>query len=88
MLRFQAQSAQEPPSGVDAAAAIEKNLVDVIARTEKSVVAIARVRKEKAGETFRMEIRPDPFYCRPILPSVSLSVPILTSFPTSTARAW
>ena len=59
-------------SGVDAAAAIEKNLVDVIARTEKSVVAIARVRRESPGETFRMELRPDPFDRRPILSAVPL----------------
>jgi serine protease Do len=57
-------------SGGGTALAIEKTLVDVIARTEKSVVAIARVRKEQAGETIRMEIRPDPFGRRPILPSV------------------
>ncbi|MGD0383469.1 MAG: hypothetical protein ABSA77_08120, partial [Thermoguttaceae bacterium] len=47
--------AQEPSSGVEAAAAIEKTLVDVIARGEKSVVAIARVRREQGGETFRLE---------------------------------
>jgi len=57
--------AQELPSGADAAAAIEKSLVDVIARAEKSVVAIARVRKERAGETFQLEFRPDPFGRRP-----------------------
>jgi serine protease Do len=57
-------------SGVGAAVAMEKTMVDVIARTEKSVVAIARVRKEKPGETFRMEIRPDAFERRPMLPSV------------------
>ena len=60
--------AEEVP-GVEAAAAIEKTLVDVIARTEKSVVAIARVRKEQPGETFRLEIRPDPFGRQLILPS-------------------
>ncbi|MGA2796157.1 MAG: trypsin-like peptidase domain-containing protein [Thermoguttaceae bacterium] len=65
-------SAQELNSGVDAAAAIEKNLVDVIARTEQSVVAIARVRRESPGETFRMELRPDPFDRRPILSAVPL----------------
>ena len=32
-----------------------------IARSEKSVVAIARVRKEQPDETFRFESRPDPF---------------------------
>jgi serine protease Do len=57
--------AQEPPSSVEAAAAIEKVLVDVIARSEKSVVAIARVRKERPGETFQLETRPDPFGRRP-----------------------
>ena len=57
--------AQEPPSGVDAATAMEKSLIDVIARCEKSVVAIARVRKEQPGETFQMEFRPDPFGRRP-----------------------
>jgi S1-C subfamily serine protease len=57
--------AQEPPSGIDAAAAMEKVLVDVIGRTEKSVVAIARVRREKPGETFQLELRPDPFGRRP-----------------------
>ena len=56
---------QEPPSGVDAAAAMEKVLVDAIARCEKSVVAIARVRKEQPGETFQLEFRPDPFGRRP-----------------------
>jgi serine protease Do len=57
--------AQEPPSGIEAAAAIEKVLVNVIARTEKSVVAIARVRRERPGETFQFETRPDPFGRRP-----------------------
>ncbi len=57
-------------SGVDAATAIEKNLIDVIARAEKSVVAIARVRRESSGETFRMELRPDAFDRRPILSAV------------------
>lgn len=48
-------------SGLEAAAAIEKVLVEVIARCEKSVVAIARVRNERPGETFDLEFRPDPF---------------------------
>jgi len=34
------------------------------------VVAIARVRRESSGETFRMELRPDPFDRRPILSAV------------------
>jgi serine protease Do len=53
--------AQESPSGLEAAATIEKTFVDVIARAEKSVVAIARVRRERAGEVFQLEPRPDPF---------------------------
>ena len=53
--------AEEPPSGVEAAAAVEKTLVRVIERNEKSVVAIARVRRERPGETFQFEPRPDPF---------------------------
>ncbi len=56
-------------SGVEAAAAIERTLVDVIARCEKSVVAIARVRKDQPGETFSLEARPDPFGRRPVAPA-------------------
>jgi len=48
-------------SGRAAAAAMEKALVEVIAGAERSVVAIARVRKERPGETFSFEFRPDPF---------------------------
>ncbi len=44
-----------------AAAAIEKVLVEAIAGAEKSVVAIARVRKDRPGETFTFEPRPDAF---------------------------
>ncbi len=51
----------QKPSGLHAAAAIEKVLVDVIARAEKSVVAVARVRIERPGETFNLEPRGDPF---------------------------
>ncbi|MGO8689567.1 MAG: trypsin-like peptidase domain-containing protein [Thermoguttaceae bacterium] len=53
--------AQEP-AGIEAATAMEKVLVDAIACGEKSVVAIARVRKdEPPRETFRFEVRPDAF---------------------------
>ncbi len=38
----------QEPSGIEAAVAIERALVDVIAKAEKSVVAIARVRKERS----------------------------------------
>lgn len=52
--------AQEP-SGLQVASAIERTLVDVIARNEKSVVAIARVRKEEPADAFKLELRPDAF---------------------------
>ena len=48
-------------SGRAAAAAIENVLVEAIAGAEKSVVAIARVRKDRPGETFTFEPRPDAF---------------------------
>lgn len=57
-------------SGFGSAGALEKSLVDAIARSEKSVVAIARVRKEPANESFRLEVRPDPFGRRLVLPSI------------------
>ncbi len=53
-------TAQEP-AGLAAAAAIENALVQTIATAEKSVVAIARVRKEQGGDSVRLEFRPDPF---------------------------
>jgi S1-C subfamily serine protease len=59
--------AQEYP--ISDAVGIEKNLVDAIARAEKSVVAIARVKKEPAGDALQLEIRPDPFGRRMLLPS-------------------
>ena len=49
------------PSELQAVAALERTLVDVIARNEKSVVAIARVRKEEPAEAFNIELRPDAF---------------------------
>lgn len=49
-----------PPRG-DPAAALEARLVEAIAAAEKSVVAIARVRKEKPGERVPAELRPNPF---------------------------
>ncbi|MEN6449718.1 MAG: trypsin-like peptidase domain-containing protein [Thermoguttaceae bacterium] len=53
--------AQDVPAGVDAAAAVEQSLVGVIARNEKSVVAVARVRRERPGEAFQFETRVDAF---------------------------
>jgi serine protease Do len=47
--------------GLGAAAAIENALVQTIAAAEKSVVAVARVRKEQSGDSVRLEFRPDPF---------------------------
>ena len=46
----------------------------MIARNERSVVAIARVRRQRAGETFPLEIRPDAFGRQPM--------PILPPQPT------
>ena len=51
-------SAQEP-SGIEAAATLERSLERTIAGAEKSVVAIARVRKEQPGDSVRLEFRPD-----------------------------
>ncbi len=50
----------QPPSHSSVAAALEETLVSVIARAEKSVVAIARVKRPPPGDTFNREIRPDP----------------------------
>ncbi len=48
-------------SGLQVATAMERTLVDVIAANEKSVVAIARIRKEEPVEDFKVELRPDAF---------------------------
>jgi len=48
-------------SGLDTVRAMEGVLVDVIARCEPSVVAIARVRRERPDEVAILEPRPDPF---------------------------
>jgi serine protease Do len=50
----------QPPSRPSVAAALEETLVGVIAGAEKSVVAIARVKKPPSGEIFNRELRPDP----------------------------
>jgi serine protease Do len=60
--------AQDSPAGENATA-LESSLVDAIARAEKSVVAIARVKKESAGDSLLVESRPDPFGRRPFLSS-------------------
>ena len=79
---------QEPPSGIEAAAAVEKTLVRVIERNEKSVVAIARVRRERPGETFQFELA-----ARSVRPPARAAGPAAAdrsrlSFPTNTAPAW
>lgn len=56
------------PPGPAMMAAMEQALVETIARAERSVVAIARVRRQRPGETFSLELRPDPFG-RPALPA-------------------
>jgi S1-C subfamily serine protease len=53
--------AQESSPGIEAAAAMEKAVVEAIARGEKSVVAIARVRQDAPSETVRIEARADAF---------------------------
>lgn len=53
--------AQAAPSDMEAVVAIEQTLVEIIARNERSVVAIARVRRERPGEMLTSEARPDPF---------------------------
>ncbi|MFH1920032.1 MAG: trypsin-like peptidase domain-containing protein [Planctomycetota bacterium] len=51
----------QEPSALGVATAMEQVVVDAIARAERSVVAIARVEKPRAGETLNLEFRPDPF---------------------------
>jgi serine protease Do len=46
---------------MESVVALERAMVETIARAEKSVVAIARVRRQRPGETFQFELRPDPF---------------------------
>ncbi len=53
-------SAQEP-SGAQAVAALESAMVDAIAQAEKSVVAIARVRRGEREEALTEQPRIDPF---------------------------
>ena len=55
--RVQGQEA----GGDDVALAMQQALVRTIASAERSVVAIARVDKTAADDTFGLEFRPDPF---------------------------
>ncbi|MGQ9576796.1 MAG: trypsin-like peptidase domain-containing protein [Thermoguttaceae bacterium] len=61
--------AQSGGSGLEAAAALEKVLVESIQRAERSVVAIARVRTDGPEQGWGLEVRPDPFGGRRLLPS-------------------
>ncbi len=69
---FPAWSPGQPPAtgrtGPETVAAVQQVLVEAIARAEKSVVAIARVRRIPPGETWNLESRPDPFGGRRVLP--------------------
>ncbi len=59
-------AAQDMGRGLDLAA-FQDGLSEAIERAERSVVAIARVRRDQPGETFGFEFRPDPFG-RPLQP--------------------
>ncbi len=45
----------------DPVEAIERAMMRAVEQAERSVVAIARVRKPQPGDTFPLEFRPDPF---------------------------
>ena len=55
----------EEPSSLGVLAALENSLVQTIASAEKSVVAIARIRKAESGDSVPLEFRPDPFGRKP-----------------------
>ena len=78
----------QEPAGIEAAAAVEKVLVETIARGEKSVVAIARVRKEQPGEALALGVSPRSFRPTVRCCPTPRSRPIRTSCPASTAPAW
>lgn len=54
---------------MEAATAIEDAVAGAITKAERSVVAIARVRRSPSDPTFRLEPRPDPFGRRPPVPA-------------------
>jgi serine protease Do len=58
----------QEPSSLKVAAAMEDVLAEAIARSEPSVVAIARVEKTPPNEVLNLEFRPDPFGV-PTIPS-------------------
>lgn len=65
------QQPAPPDSALDLASALERTMTEVVARAEKSVVAIARV-KDNSSEALNREARPDPFGQRltpPVVPS-------------------
>lgn len=59
------------PSLPEAVTGLQRVLVDVVARSEKSVVAISRAEKDRPGEALNLEFRPDPFGRRPFPLAVS-----------------
>jgi serine protease Do len=61
-------AAQAPSSAPEAAAALQRVLVETIARSERSVVAIARVRRPRPDEAWNVEVRPDGFGDRQLVP--------------------
>ena len=70
LLSLAAPLRADAPPAAAVAEAMEKVLVEAIARSEKSVVAVARVRKEQEGDKFRLESLPDPFGRRlPLAPA-------------------
>ncbi|MBN1910065.1 MAG: trypsin-like peptidase domain-containing protein [Pirellulales bacterium] len=56
-----AEASAQQGRGLAVAASVENALVEAIGQAERSVVAIARVRKEQPGEVHSLEFRPDPF---------------------------
>jgi len=59
---------QTSASNAEPVAVLQQAMVEAIARAEKSVVAIARVRRERRGESLSLEPRPDPFGGRRLAP--------------------
>ena len=60
LLGGQLAAVAQEPSGLAVAVALQRAMVSAIAKAEKSVVAIARVRRERPGES-SVDFRPDAF---------------------------
>ncbi len=67
-LAFRAEAQAPAVTAPEGAAVLEEALVRAIARAERSVVAIARVRREPPGERLVPELRPNPFGRVPAAP--------------------